>query len=60
MAAIAHHERMGRRALSTFELITDAEFRDGLERVRQAAEHETVPAPVLERVDLLVLRRQAV
>jgi hypothetical protein len=50
---------MGRRALSTFELITDAEFQDGLERMRQAVELETAPTPVLERVDLLVLRRPA-
>ncbi len=55
----AHYERMGRRALSTFELITDAEFQEGLERMRRAVELETAPAPVLERVDLLVLRRQA-
>jgi ubiquinone/menaquinone biosynthesis C-methylase UbiE len=55
----AHYERMKRRALSTFELITDAEFQEGLERMREAVERETAPAPVLERVDLLVLRRQA-
>jgi ubiquinone/menaquinone biosynthesis C-methylase UbiE len=55
----AHYERIGHRALSTFELITDAEFQEGLERMRQAVELETTPAPVLERFDLLVLRRQA-
>jgi hypothetical protein len=55
----AHHERMKRRALSTFELMTDAEFHEGLERMRQAVERETAPAPVMERIDLLVLRRQA-
>ena len=54
----AHYERIGHRALSTFELITDAEFQEGLERMRQAVRLETTPAPVLERVDLLVLRRQ--
>ena len=54
----AHYERMKRRALSTFELMTDAEFHAGLERMRQAAEREAAPAPVMERIDLLVLRRQ--
>jgi ubiquinone/menaquinone biosynthesis C-methylase UbiE len=55
----AHCERMERRALSTFELMTDAEFHEGLERMRQAVELEAAPAPVMERVDLLVLRRLA-
>ena len=55
----AHCERMERRALSTFELMTDAEFHEGLERMRQAVEGETAPAPVMERIDLLVLRRPA-
>jgi ubiquinone/menaquinone biosynthesis C-methylase UbiE len=55
----AHYERTAHRAISTFELITDAEFQAGLELMRQAVELETTPAPVLERVDLLVLRRQA-
>ena len=56
----AHYERMKRRALSTFELINHAEFQEGLERMWQAVERESTPAPVLERVDLLVLRRQVV
>jgi ubiquinone/menaquinone biosynthesis C-methylase UbiE len=55
----AHHERMKHRALSTFELMTDAEFHEGLERMRRAVEQEIAPAPILERVDLLVLRRPA-
>jgi len=55
----AHYERMKRRALSTFELMTDAEFHEGLERMREAVERETAPSPVTERIDLLVLRRQA-
>jgi hypothetical protein len=50
---------MERRALSTFELMADAEFHEGLERMRQAVELEVAPAPVYERVDLLVLRRRA-
>ena len=55
----AHYERMKRRALSTFELMTDAEFHEGLERMRQVVEREKAPAPVIERIDLLVLRRPA-
>ena len=54
----AHYERIERRALSTFELLTDAEFHDGLERMRRAVELEATAAPVIERVELLVLRRQ--
>jgi ubiquinone/menaquinone biosynthesis C-methylase UbiE len=55
----AHYERLEHRAISTFELMTDAEFHQGLERMRQAVELETAPALVVERIDLLVLRRQA-
>ncbi len=53
----AHYERMKRRALSSFELITDAEFEQGLQRMRVAADHETTPTPILEKIDLLTLRR---
>ena len=53
----AHYDRIKQRALSTFALITDAQFESGLARMRQAAEQETTPAPVLEAIDLLVLRR---
>jgi len=53
----AHYDRLKRRALSSFELMTDAEFEHGLARLRIAASLETSPAPVLEKIDLLVLRR---
>ena len=53
----AHYDRIERRALSSFELITDAEFEQGLERMRAAVDLETTPTPVLEKIDLLVLRR---
>lgn len=53
----AHYDRIKQRALSTFSLITDAQFETGLTRMRQAAEKETTPTPVLEAIDLLVLRR---
>jgi ubiquinone/menaquinone biosynthesis C-methylase UbiE len=53
----AHYDRIKRRALSSFELISDAEFERGLQLMRIAAAHETIPTPVLEKIDLLVLRR---
>ena len=53
----AHYDRIKQRALSTFSLITDAQFESGLARMRQAAERETTPTPVLESIDLLVFRR---
>jgi len=53
----AHYERLKQRALSTFELISDAEFEEGLTRMRDAVECEAMPTPVLERIDLVVLRR---
>jgi len=54
----AHCERIERRALSSFELITDIEFEHGLRRMRIAAARETNPTPIREKVDLLVLRRR--
>ena len=53
----AHYDRLKRRALSSFELMTDAEFEQGLARMRIAASLETTPTPVKEKIDLLVLRR---
>jgi hypothetical protein len=53
----AYHERMKLRAISTLELIDDADFEQGLERLRLAAERETEPQPVVEPVNLVVLRR---
>lgn len=54
----AHYERLKLRALSSFELLSDAEFEAGLARLRRAAELETPPTPVLEKLDLLTLRRE--
>jgi hypothetical protein len=53
----AHYKRLKLRALSTLELISDAEFEAGLARMRRAVDLETAPAPVVERLDLLTLRR---
>ena len=54
----AHYERLKLRALSSFELISDAEFEAGLARLRHAADLETPPTPVFEKLDLLTLRRR--
>jgi ubiquinone/menaquinone biosynthesis C-methylase UbiE len=55
----AHSDRISRRALSSFELITDTEFERGLELMRLAADREPIPTPVREQIDLLVLRRKS-
>jgi len=51
----AHCERLSRRAISTFELISEEDFRRGMDAAREAARREP-PAPVVDPVDLLVLR----
>lgn len=53
----AHYDRLKRRAVSSFDLIADTEFEQGLVRMRAAVARETTPAPILETIDLLVLRR---
>src|SRR5262245_5217622 len=55
----AHYDRIERRALSSFELLSDAEFEEGLARMRAAIGRETDPIPVREKIDLLVLRRSS-
>jgi ubiquinone/menaquinone biosynthesis C-methylase UbiE len=53
----AYYERVKLRAISTLELITDAEFEAGIARMQRAAEREDSPRPVIEDVDLVVCRR---
>ncbi|HKQ67186.1 MAG TPA: class I SAM-dependent methyltransferase [Methylomirabilota bacterium] len=53
----AHYERLKLRALSTLELISNAEFDAGLARMRRAVDLAPAPPPVVERLDLLTLRR---
>jgi ubiquinone/menaquinone biosynthesis C-methylase UbiE len=53
----AHYERLQRRALSSFELITDTEFEQGLQLMRAAVDLEATPTRVLEKIDLLTLHR---
>jgi ubiquinone/menaquinone biosynthesis C-methylase UbiE len=54
----AHYDRIARRALSSFELISDVEFERGLRLMRASVDLETTPTPVRERIDLLVLRHK--
>lgn len=54
-----YHARVRVRAISTLELLDDASFEAGVERMRLAAEAESEPRPVVERVDFLVLRKPA-
>jgi SAM-dependent methyltransferase len=45
-------------AVSTLELISDADFEEGLERLRLAAEREGEPRPAVEPANMLVFRRR--
>ena len=53
----AHLERLRCRAISTLELLTEAEVDDGLAAMERAAAADASGAPVREVGDLLVLRR---
>ena len=53
-----YYERLKHRAISTLELLPDAEFEAGIERMRCAAEAEAQPRPVSAPVDLMVFRRR--
>ena len=54
----AHYERTRLRGVSTLHLISDEEFNDGIEAMRQAAQAETEPKPVMEDIDLLVFHKE--
>ena len=54
----AYHERLRHRAISTLELLPDAAFEAGVERMRLAALAEAKPGPVSAPVDLMVFRRR--
>lgn len=49
-------DRTRLRADSSLALLPDQEFTAGMSALDQAAERESVPGPVLERLDLLVFR----
>jgi ubiquinone/menaquinone biosynthesis C-methylase UbiE len=55
----AFAERISYRAISTLELLDDEVFEQGLADLRAAAAEETDPQPVMENMDLVVLRRSA-
>jgi ubiquinone/menaquinone biosynthesis C-methylase UbiE len=52
-----YYDRVKHRAVSTLELIDDADFEQGIERMREAASSEQIPTPVFEPVNLVVFRR---
>lgn len=52
-----YYERVKLRGVSMLEQIGDDEFEQGVARMREAAECETEPRPVIEEIDLLVFRR---
>jgi ubiquinone/menaquinone biosynthesis C-methylase UbiE len=49
-------ERVRQRADSTLKPLPDNEFAEGLARLERAAAAETIPTPVIDHLDLLVLR----
>jgi SAM-dependent methyltransferase len=56
LRAFAERVRVGRHADSTLAPLGDAEFARGLARLEKAVAGETTPTPVVDRLDLLVLR----
>lgn len=51
-----YHERLKLRAISTLELLPNDEFAAGVERLRQAAEADASPGPILSPINLMVFR----
>jgi hypothetical protein len=49
-------ERVRQRADSTLKPLPDNEFAEGLARLEHAAAAEKIPTPVIDYLDLLVLR----
>ena len=49
-------DRVRLRADSTLKLLSDEEFAEGLAALERAAAAETAPTPVVDHLDLLVLR----
>jgi len=52
-------KRIRLRTYSSFELISESEYEQGLKTLLLAAESETTPEPVMAKVDLLVFDREA-
>jgi SAM-dependent methyltransferase len=55
----AYRDKVRRRADTGLRLLPDAAFAAGLAALDRAVEAETTPTPVVDRLDLLVLRRSA-
>jgi SAM-dependent methyltransferase len=55
----AYRDKVRRRADTGLRLLPDDQFAAGLAALDRAVEAEIVPAPVVDRLDLLVLRRAA-
>jgi SAM-dependent methyltransferase len=53
----AYRDRVRRRADTGLRLLPDEEFAAGLAALDRAVEAETVPTPIVDRLDLLVVRR---
>ena len=53
----AYRQRLSQRALSVFEFLTEQEIAEGLSMLEQEANATSTQGPVLEPIDLLVLRR---
>jgi ubiquinone/menaquinone biosynthesis C-methylase UbiE len=53
----AYRDKVRRRADTGLRLLPDDQFAAGLAALDRAVAAETVPAPVIDRLDLLVLRR---
>ncbi len=54
----AYYQRIKSKSLSTFEFISDEEFRAGLLAMKKAADIEKEPSPVTEVFDLLVFKKR--
>ena len=52
----AYRDRVRRRADTGLRLLPDDQFAAGLAALDRAAAAETAPTPVVDRIDLLVLR----
>jgi hypothetical protein len=53
----AYRDKVRLRADTGLRLLPDEQFAEGLAALDRAVEAETIPAPVVDRLDLLVLRR---
>jgi hypothetical protein len=53
----AYHARLSQRALSVFEFLTEDEIAEGLAKLASEASNAADDDPVVEPIDLLVLRR---